>query len=152
MTDPVSFSSTTSRYALPLLFAAQSQKEFYVNEAHAILDCLLHPAIEGEADSAPATPVEGEVWLVGATPTGDWSGHAGKLACYEAGAWLFIAPRNGLCVLDTGAGQKRFYRDGWQMAVSVVSPSGGSVIDIEARSAVEGLIAALVANGTLPQS
>lgn len=129
--------------------AAQSQKEFYVNEAHAILDCLLHAAIEGEADAPPVTPRDGETWLIGDTPTGDWAGHAGELACYAVGAWLFVTPRNGVRVLDLNTGQSRLYHDGWQTAASVVSPSGGSVIDAEARTAIEGLIAALVANGTL---
>ena len=152
MTEPVSFSATTARFALPLLFAAQSQKEFYVNEAHAILDSLLHPAVEGKSDTPPDTPVAGEAWLVGDAPTGEWVDHAGDLACHEAGAWLFIAPRNGLRVLDLSAGQMRCYNDGWQLAAAVVSPSGGSVIDAEARTAIEGLIAALVTNGTLPQT
>lgn len=152
MPDPISFGSTTSRYGLPLLFAAQAQKEFYVNEAHAIVDCLLHPVVEGEANDPPASPADGEAWLVGNTPTGDWTGHEGELACVEAGAWLFIAPRNGLRIHDLGSGQSRLFLGGWQLAANVSTPTGGGVIDAEARAAIDGLIAALVANGTLPQS
>jgi len=116
------------------------------------MDCLLHPAIEGEANDPPAAPAEGETWLVGNAPTGDWSGLEGQMACFEAGAWLFVEPRDGLRVLDLSSGQSRFYLGGWQEAAAVVSPTGGSVIDAEARTAIEGLITALIANGILPQA
>ena len=38
MTTPINFTTTTGRFNLPLLFAAQAQKEVYVNEALAIVD------------------------------------------------------------------------------------------------------------------
>jgi hypothetical protein len=84
MPDPISFTSTSPRHELPFLFAGQSQKELTVNEAHARIDALLHPAIEGIADDPPGSPDEGECWLVDAVPTGDWADHEGELACYQA--------------------------------------------------------------------
>lgn len=143
MPDPVVFTSATPRHALPLLFAGQSQKEAFVNEAHALTDALLHPAIEGEASDPPAEPVEGECWLVGSAASGEWNGEDGKLACREAGNWLFVAPCDGLSVLDKSSGQQLRFCDGWQVAEPPAEPTGGATEDAEARAAIVGLIDAL---------
>jgi hypothetical protein len=123
-----------------------------VNQAHVLADALLHPAIEGEADDPPSAPAEGECWLVGDTPSGDWSGEAGKLAAFQAGAWVFVAPRDGMRVLDRSEGQEIRYRGGWQRAETPEEPWGGTIVDAEARAAITGLVAALVAGGILPDS
>ena len=85
MTDPISFTPATPRFALPLLFAGQSQKEFYVNEAHALTDALLHAACEGETADPPPAPIEGEAWLVASGAAGEWAGQDGKLASRQSG-------------------------------------------------------------------
>lgn len=150
MTDPIPFASASPRFGLPLLFAGQSQKEVFVNEAHVLTDALLHPAIEGEADDPPASPGAGESWLVGGAPTGAWTDHAGELASYQAGGWIFAAPRDGLRVLDRSTGQDIRYLGGWQRPAAPAAPSGGATIDAEARTALAALVAALVAAGVLP--
>lgn len=152
MSDPISFAGASPRHGLPYLFAGQAQKEFYVNEAHAIADMLLHPAIEGEQDDPPASPQEGQCWLVGALPSGEWEDHGGKIACRQEAAWLFASPRDGMRVFDKAAGQEMFYLGGWHKAVAVAEPSGGSAVDAEARTAIAGLIAALVSAGVLPDN
>jgi hypothetical protein len=129
--------------------AAQAQKEFFVNEAHALADMLLHAAVAGEADDPPAAPADGECWLVGTSPTGDWAGHAGELAGCQSGSWLFAQPVEGMRVVDTALGRQRIYLGGWQDATAVPVPAGGTTVDSEARTAIAGLIAALVANGIL---
>lgn len=152
MPDPVSFTSASPRHALPFLFAGQAQKEFTVNEAHARIDALLHPAIEGIAYDPPASPDDGECWLIDAGPTGDWADHEGEIACYEAGGWIYIPPRDGMHVLDRATGQLMLYRGGWTIATAPAVPTGGATVDAEARAAIADLIAALADAGILPGS
>jgi hypothetical protein len=150
MSDPISFPSASPRHGLPLLFAGQAQKEFFVNEAHARTDMLLHPSVSGTADTPPEGAVSGACWLVGTAPTGAWAGHAGELACLQGSNWLFAEPRTGMTVYDEAAGRTVRYANGWISAEPVAAPTGGSTVDTEARAAIAGLVAALVAGGLLP--
>lgn len=152
MSDPQLFESTSPRFGLPLLFAGQAQKEAFVNEAHARLDALLHCAIEGEAAAPPASPADGSVWLVAAGATGEWLGEDGRLACRQGGNWLFVEPRDGMRLLNLATGQEMRRLSGWQTATEPEAPTGGTVVDAEARAAVLELIAALRGIGVFPQS
>ena len=152
MSDPLVFDTASPRFALPLLFAGQAQKEAFVNEAHALTDALLHCAIEGVASTPPVSPANGANWLVGVSPTGAWAGQAGKIACRQAGNWLFVAPLDGMHVLDKSNGQAKLFRGTWQSPVAPASPSGGSTVDAQARTAIDAIVAALRQAGIFPES
>lgn len=152
MTDPISFTTTTPRFGLPLLFAGQSQKEFYVNEAHALTDALLHAACEGEAAIPPAAPAEGDCWIVGAGASNSWLAMDGRIAAFEAGTWLFVEPNEGMRLFDRSTGQILLYRSGWQRPAAPAAPAGGTTVDTEARAAIAGLIAALANAGVFATS
>lgn len=152
MTDPLAFASTTPRLSLPLLHVGQAQKEVTVNEAVLRADALLHAVVQGAADSPPTSPAEGDSWIVGSAATGEWAGHAGDLAHFAGGAWLFTSPREGMAVFDASADQTTRYSNGWQYASAPVQPAGGITVDTEARDAIAGLVAALVSVGVLPDS
>lgn len=150
MSDPFLFDITSPRFGLPLLFPGQAQKEAFVNEALALADALLHCAVEGTRSDPPATPAEGENWIVGASPTGAWIGQEGTIACRQGGNWLFVAPVDGLRLLDRATGQERRFHAGWHAATVPALPTGGTTIDAEARNAIAGIVAALRAGGLLP--
>lgn len=152
MADPISFTAASPRFALPFLFAGQAQKEFYVNQAHALVDTLLHPVVEGTATTPPPAPQEGQAWLVGPAPTEAWDGQAGSIAAFEAGTWLFINPRDGMQVFDKSAAQYARFSGGWQRATAPAAPTGGAVVDSAARNAIVQLIEALASAGILPDA
>lgn len=151
MSDPILFDSISPRFGLPLLFAGQSQKEAFVNEAHALADALLHCAIDGEAAAPPPSPADGSAWLVAISATGAWAGQEGRIACRQAGNWLFVTPRDGMRILDRTTGQERRYLGAWRVPEAPVEPSGGSVVDAEARAAILELVGALRTAGVFPE-
>ena len=57
------------------MLAGQEQKELFVNELAARLDALLHGAIEAELAVPPASPRDGQAWLIATGASG-----AGRLA------------------------------------------------------------------------
>lgn len=148
MPDPL-FDVRTPRLDLPLLFAAQAQKESYVNEIAARIDALMHGAVEAELASPPASPADGQCWLVASGATDEWSGQAGRIAARQSGNWLFFVPRDGMRLLNRATGQEIRYLAGWKAPLRPATPSGGSVIDNELRSAFGALCMALVDAGIL---
>ncbi len=51
--------------------------------------------------SPPGSPVVGDTYVLGLTPSGAWSGYAGYLATWtDAGAWRFTPPETGMQALD----------------------------------------------------
>ncbi len=143
MSEPIAFESATNRFKLPNLFPGQAQKEFFVNEAHAIIDCLLHLLVEAELTSPPASPAAGQSWLVGSGATGDWAGSDGFVALYTGSEWTFIEPAEGMRAYDAERQQSLIFTGAWIAPLDVPAPSGGDVIDVEARQAIEELISSL---------
>ena len=147
MTDTITYASHTPRLALPLLFAGQSQKETTVNEAIVLADLLLNPAVEGTTASPPPSPLPGQAWIVAASPSGAFAGHADQLAAWTEGGWRFIVPFPGMTVEDRQRNARSRFTTTWQYAVAPALPAGGSVVDTQARSAISALVTLLVSAG-----
>lgn len=93
--------TTTPRLALPYILTQQAQKEVTHAAGLNRLDALVQPVVQQVGLNAPpATPAEGQCWIVGASPTGAWAGQANRLAQRIGGAWVFHAPFVGLVVVD----------------------------------------------------
>ncbi len=143
MTDPTSFSASSPRFSLPMLFAGQSQKEVTVNEALLLADMLLHPVVQGSITAAPDTPAIGMGWLVAAGATGTFAGHDDAMAVWTEGGWRFARPVPGMKVYDLGLGCNRTWSGTWRFSAAPADITGGTVIDVQARQAIAALIALL---------
>ena len=161
---------TTPRLALPFILPGQAQKELFHNEALIRIDLALHPAVEGPpAAEPPASPAEGQCWIVGSPGTGEWEGLDHHLATWSEGGWRFAAPAPGTIAWNKAAGLPLLW-DGSQWhsgalvcaglvvngvqvvgarQAAVPSPSGGTIIDEEARAAINALTAALMSHGLI---
>jgi hypothetical protein len=149
MSESIAFPSSTPNVGLPLLFAGQTQKEFFVNQAVMILDALAHGAVIATLAEPPAALSEGACYRVGSPAAGSWSDHAGKIAISLGGSWHFVEPAEGMMMFDRAEGQWIWFRSGWHNAQAPVLPTGGAVIDVEARALLAGLVASLQSIGLL---
>lgn len=91
----------TPNLVLPYLAANQSQKHVTVNEALRRLDALVQVTVQSAAlATPPGSPIEGQRWIIAASPTGAWVGQSGKIAAWQDGAWVFYAPLDGWTAVD----------------------------------------------------
>lgn len=163
-------SETTARHGLPLIQPGQAQKELAHNEALALLDLIAQPSVVAVGtNTPPGSPVPGQCWVVGASPSGAWSGHAHALAGWTGGGWRFASPVPGMTVWTGGAGSfARWSGSAWEVGVltgtslkvggqqvvgargpAIAGPIAGGTIDSESRSAIEGILAALRTHGLI---
>lgn len=149
MSDPIALASSTPALGLPLLFAGQAQKEFFVNEALSLLDALHARAVTASRTTPPPSAADGACYRVTSPASGVWAGKEDSLALIVAGAWHFIAPAEGMLVFDRAETRFVIYRSHWQSAPAAAVPSGGTVIDVEARAAIAAIIASLTTMGVL---
>ena len=86
----------TPNLGLPQLAADQAQKHVTVNEALYDLDALVQLAVLDRSLSAlPGSPADGARYIVAASPTGAWAGHANHIAAWLDGAWYArVSPRD----------------------------------------------------------
>ena len=143
----------SARWRLPLLAVGQMQKEVTHNEALTLIDALIAPVVEAQGvNEPPSAPQLGQCWVVGAAPTGAWTGGAQHLACWTSGGWGLIAPRTGMTARLAGGTMLHFDGAQWAGPAAVPVPSGGAVVDSEARAAIAALIAQLQLQGWLEQN
>ena len=161
-------SETSPRFHLPFIVPGQAQKELFHNEALLRVDAALHAAVESAPVAAPpANPVPGQSWIVGPAASGAWSGNENRVATWSESGWRFVAPVEGMTVWNRADRLALRWSDGgWsggevecaavhvgglkvlgQRQPAVPSPSGGTVIDVEARAAIAALIATLMSHG-----
>jgi hypothetical protein len=81
---------------LPYIMPSQAQKHVTHNEAIRSLDALVHLAVvDRDLAAPPASPADGDRYLIAAGGTGAWAGKDGKVAAWQDGAWAFPTPKTG---------------------------------------------------------
>ena len=145
MPEPTLTTARTPRLELPFLFAGQSQKEAFVNEALVRLDALVQPVVQGELAAPPAAPSSGDSYLVAPGATGEWAGRDGAIATWADALWLYFSPFAGARVHDVQSNALAVFNetDGWRRAVAPALPAGGTTQDAEARTAIAAIVARL---------
>lgn len=103
----------TDRLALPLLNAAQLQKEIWHNESLLQLDALHCGLMTGaELADPPATPRPNCWYRLGTGATGEWASRDGQLAFWSASGWRYARPFEGIELRDADDGETWRFRDG----------------------------------------
>lgn len=160
----------TARFALPFILPGQAQKELFHNEALARIDAALHAAVEDAVTTIPpALAVEGQCWAIAEGANGEWAERDGQLAAWTSGGWRYVTPSVGMLCWNKAVA-RWIYFDGseWSQGAlpvagvsvsgiqvvgaqqpGVPSPSGGTIIDTEARGAIAQITAALMSHGLI---
>ena len=117
--------SETSHLGLPLVQPSQAQKHVTVNEAFAKLDGLTQLVLQSVSiNTPPVAATDGDSYGVPNSAVNDWQGHAGEIAIWSNGGWVFSTPSVGwkAFIADTG---KSAIHDGddWVSAALAVSPN-----------------------------
>ena len=157
----------TLRYRLPLLAAAQAQKEVTHNEALLAIDRIMQLAVQSRAANVPpASPQPGSNYIVADGGSGAWAGQSGRIASYDGYGWTFTEPLPGCLAWVVDEGVFAVFASGWSSGgwpvvalniagrrvlgaapVSISAPAGGINVDAEARTAIAALATALRAQG-----
>lgn len=162
--------SGTPRLQLPLLSTGQAQKEATVNEALETLDVITAGAVEeGPRNDPPATPEIGSTYIVGSSPTSEWTGKTQFLAAFTGGGWRLLPPMSGMTVYVKADDQWANYRAGiWEVGTirgttvviggkqvvgrqvaAIADPAAGSIIDAEARATIGQMLDAMRQHGLI---
>jgi hypothetical protein len=162
--------SSSVRFNLPFLAPGQAQKEMFHNEALQLLDVIVAACVEEPPRTTPpGSPVPGTCYLVGSGADGAWSQFGLHLAAYTDAGWRFVSPveglqawvrstqtmaqfRNGAWDVGTISGD-RLHIGGKQVVsirgAAVAGPTGGTVVDLESRSAINAVLDRLRAHGLI---
>lgn len=135
-----------------------------------ILDFAVAGAVlEPPRNDPPASPLIGDCYIVGPSPTGAWTGWADAIAGYSTGGWRRIAAVPGMIVHVQSIDQDaRYGPEGWELgalrgarllidgqqvvgarAASITAPTGGAIVDTEARASISAILTMLRQHGLI---
>lgn len=88
--------ANTPRLNAPEISESQALKYLTHNSGLRILDAVVQPtAKDKDLTAPPGGESDGDVYIVGGSATGDWSGEDDNIAYYQSTGWIFITPLEG---------------------------------------------------------
>jgi hypothetical protein len=82
--------TTSADLGIAYLAGQQAQPEIIHNSALNQFQVLLSGVISVGLNTPPGSPAQGDTYILGASPTGAWSGRANCLAGYFGTGWVFV--------------------------------------------------------------
>jgi hypothetical protein len=135
----------TVHLALPFLYEGQARKEVTYNEAISMLDAfVLCRVLDKDLTAPPASPVNGDIYLVPASATGAWVSADAQIAFWltSAGAWQFFTMLSGAEVwVDDEKRPYRFDGTNWKPAYGFLAMSSADTITASATQTQVGATA-----------
>ncbi|MCF6199885.1 MAG: DUF2793 domain-containing protein, partial [Hyphomicrobiaceae bacterium] len=127
----------TPNLKLPYLIAAQAQKHVTHNEAIRNLDAIVQlSALDRSLVSAPASPANGDRYIVAPAATGDWLAKDGQIAAFQDNVWSFYPPQVGwLCWVANELKLLAFDGTTWNVISSSISGGLTNTLNTSTRSA-----------------
>jgi hypothetical protein len=81
---------------IPEIVESQASKYLTHNSGVRRLRVLAQLAVAGrDLTAPPSSPTAGDMYIVGPSATGDWSGHDNEIACWTGSAWDYMTPDVG---------------------------------------------------------
>ena len=107
---------TTPNLSLRELTQNQTAPDVAHNEALQVLDTLVQCVVVDRRDTEPASPVSGDIYILGDSPSGtNWTGKTtDDIAYYYVDQWYYITPTIGWLVYNTGLSKHwKYTSSGW---------------------------------------
>ncbi len=132
---------TTPILGLQELVASQSQPHIPINTALRVLEASGQISVLAQENDPPLSPVDGDRYIVGDTPTAEWVGHERELAVLIGGGWTYLVPLDGWIAYDIATAQFVFFDStvpAWSFLVSRGIPLIESSVDFSIDSIHNG--------------
>lgn len=90
--------TSTNNLDISFLDISVKDKETAINEGFQRVDALMNTgAISRVLTTPPASPANGDLYIIPSGATGVWGGQTGKMAFYHSNwGWVFTTPREGM--------------------------------------------------------
>lgn len=123
--------TNTANLQLPLIDQNQSQKHVTHNAALQIIDALVDCVALGmDLTAPPASPADGQRWIVASGAMGAWLGKDGLIAAWQSGVWNFYTPSNGFLVWVVSKSAHYFWNgSSWLPLANIIGAGRTQVSD-----------------------